>query len=342
MFSASLRFLQLRSPGGAFFIASPVVVLGTSGGAFRSPSSSSISPDRLCRHGSPCVASSSSSCCPSSLRAQRRFLEYWGIGVTGRTQPYAKGDMFPRLDNMKNAITNPSGAAAAMTGNANNMCYDSSNIFSVKDYSAAERDHYQPLRGVDTHRIDPLPPGDAATVTAILQRLFAATENYASTATFPRPNPPDVPLQGWTLRELWWHQLFTDFPSLRTPATAEFRKAWEEFFLKAAAVADNTHAVQEMSRPFILHQLEKNFINYAMIWRITERLADALAGMTPRARHQGVVSADEHRKAKVVLERITKIALDTLASQPWAHQETTSPLHVEVSQFRAWHEAGNW
>lgn len=315
-------------------------MISTSCGSFLSPFSS-IPPERSSNPGNSCFASSSFSCCPSSLRAQRRFLEYWGIGVTGRTQPYAKGDMFPRLDNMKNAITNPSAAAAAVTGNPNNMCYDSSNIFSVKDYSAGERDHYQPLRGVETHRIDPLPPGDAATVSALLQRLFATPESHASTA-FPRPSNPDLPLEGWALRELWWHKLLTDFPSLRTPATPAFRKEWEDFFLKTAEVADDVHAVQELSRPFILHQLEKHFINYAMIWRITERLADALEGMNPRARHQGVVSADEHRMAKVVLERITKLALDTLASQPWAHQETISPLHVEVSQFRAWHEAGNW
>lgn len=346
MLNSSLRSLQLRLPG-RWSRASFSTGSGCSPSEGLLASTTASIPLGVVMRKGTWLSSSSrgmadTASCTGALRAQRRGLEYWGIGVTGRTQPYAQGDMLPRLDNMKQCVAKSSTTAAALTGNPNIMAYDSSTIFSVKDYSAYERDHYQPLRGITTHRVDALTPGYASTVSTLLQRLFAVPDgDHGINPSKPRANP-DIPVRGLNLRELWWTRLLQDFPSLKTPATPAFRLEWEQFFIKAAEVSENAKTVQELSRPFILQQLEKHFINYAMIWRIAERLSDALAAMTRKAQHESIVTPQEHHMAKVVIERIIKLALDTLAAEPWAHQETSSPLHVEVSQFRAWHEAGNW
>lgn len=353
MFCTSLQYLQLRLPGRLYRTTLAVVGGGATCGTLSSSSTFVSLPPSFGRTlggffhdgGSMGFSSSGSS---TSLCMQRRLLEYWGIGVTGRTQAYAQGDMFPRLDNMKNCVSKSSSTAAALTGNPNLMEYNEGNIFSVKDYSAAERDHYQPLRGISTHRVDPLPAGYASTVFELFQRLLNDESDAAAGAGGPAiPMPPrqnpDIPQRGLSLRVLWWNTLLTDFPSLKTPVSpVAFRQEWENFFLNAFQVADDAVAVQELGRPFLKKQMEEHFIQYAMIWRFAERLGDAMGMMTSRAQHKSVVTPQEHKMAKVVIERVIKLMLDTLASEPWAHQETTSPLHVEVSQFRAWHEAGNW
>lgn len=252
-----------------------------------------------------------------TLRMPKRFLEYWGIGVTGRTQRYAQGEAFASLDNMHNVCDKPSAAAASLTGNQCNIAYTTDNIFSVKDYSAVENHHYQPLRGVNTHRIDPIAAETAARISGLLAQLLSA------------PSAPTA------LRERWWSQLLTDFPSLATPCTPTFRTEWEVYMATATGVGHDDAAVKELAKPFLAKQREEHFISYGMVWRIAERLCDALDSVPG-------VQAHERRLARVVVERVIKLSLDTIADEPWAHSETTSPLNVDVSQFRAWHEAGYW
>lgn len=279
---------------------------------------------------------------PSSLRVQRRYLEYWGLSVTGRTQPYAQGDTFPRLDNTKYVVDKPSATAAGLTGNPCNIAYDSENIFSVKGYSAVERDHYQPLRGITRHAPDPVTAQQAQVVSDILVRLFSVPDPAGVEVGTTNNNKNTTAGVGGrpTLRQVWWGQLLKDFPSLKTPCTPTFRTNWEVFFAKATAVAHDDAALKALAAPFLREQMqgEKTYICYAMVWRFTERLADALATL---GRAAGV-ERHEQRLSRVVLESVTKRTLDTLADEPWAHPETTSPLNVDVSQFRAWHEAGYW
>lgn len=271
---------------------------------------------------------------PTPLFTAKRGLEYWGMGVTGRTQPYAQGEGLRQLDNMKHAVAQSSAAAASLTGNPNNVAYTSENIFSVEDYSAVERDHYQPLRGLTHHRIDPISPIDASTAHEVLLRCFGKDEApAASSSTSAEGKNTDY--SSSTLRGLWWGLMLKDFPSLRTPATNEFRTAWEVFFTEAAQMANESEKVKAMATVFLKQQREHHYICYAMCWRLTERLGDAVE-LLPE------VSAHESRVCRLVLEQVMKLSLDTLADEPWAHQETTSPLNVDVSQFRAWHEAGFW
>lgn len=252
----------------------------------------------------------------AALVVQRRRLEYWGLTVTGRTQPYAQGDMLPRVDNTKHVVSSASAAAAGLTGNQNNAAYDSSNIFSPADYSAMEGQHYQPFRGSEKYVIDPIHEKDGAAAAQVMCGLME----------------PEVEV---SLEYLWWARLLKDFPSLRKPVTPTFKKAWQDFYIAALRAAHDDAAVTELARPFLAEQMQRNFIGQSMVWRIAEKLGDALES-APRASHY------ERRASRVAVERATKLLLNTLADEPWAHYESTNPLYVDLSGFRAWHEAKNW
>ncbi|KAG5473726.1 hypothetical protein LSCM1_04356 [Leishmania martiniquensis] len=247
------------------------------------------------------------------LTVQQRFVEYWGSGVTGRTQPYAQGDMLPRVDNMRYPVNKATSAAASLTGNQSGIAYDTSNIFHVEDFSPLEKEHHQSLRGSSTHKVEPLPPHLGKDVMVLLKDLSA---------------------EG-ALEEHWWPRVVKDFPSMEKPCTAALKGAWEKFYAEASGVAHDDEAVKVLSKPFLQTQMQKNYISYAMVWRLAERLCDALDSAPD-------LTAYERRAGRLVVERVTKLMLDTIADEPWAHQETTSPLHVDISNFRAWHEAGYW
>ncbi|KAG5490488.1 hypothetical protein JKF63_00608 [Porcisia hertigi] len=275
----------------------------------RASASSALRPRGANHCGGACI----SLCGLGCPRIQKRFLEYWGSGVTGRTQPYAQGDMLPRLDNMRNAVKKASSAGASLTGNPAGIAYDASNIFHVEGFSALEKEHYQSLRGATTHKVEPLPPHIGKDVMAVLRDMS----------------------EDATLEEHWWARVVRDFPSMKKPCTAEFKSAWEKFYAQATGVAHDDGAVKAIGRPFLQTQMQSNFISYAMVWRLAERLCDAFDTAPGLTVH-------ERRGGRLAVERVTKLMLDTIADEPWAHQETTSPLNVDISNFRAWHEAGNW
>ncbi|KAL7695347.1 hypothetical protein N2W54_004410 [Lotmaria passim] len=243
----------------------------------------------------------------------QRFIEYWGSSVTGRTQAYAQGDMLPRLDNTRNAINKATSAAASLTGNPNGIAYDASNIFNVEGFSPLEKAHYQPLRGITKHKVEPLAASDANAAAALLKDL----------------------IEEGAMEEHWWSLVLKDFPSMKKPCTPEFRTAWEKFYVKACTVAHDDTAVKAVAAPFLRTQMQVNYISYAMVWRLAERLCSVF-DTAPE------VNKYERRVGRLAVERVTKLMLDTIADEPWANQDAVNPLFVEVSNFRAWHEAGNW
>lgn len=250
-----------------------------------------------------------------ALLLQRRKMEYWGSSVTGRTQPYAQGDMLPRVDNTHHVINKSSAAAASLTGSHLGIAYDESNIFSVEGYSKIEKEHYQPLRGISRYKVEPISEGDGPKTRLLMEQLER-----------------DLVLR---LDDAWWGAVLKDFPSLKNPCTAEFKTEFAEFYKAALDVAHNELAVTALAVPFVRHQMQVNFISFPMFWRIAEKLADALVRAAEGRRY-------ESRIARIAVERVTKILLNTIADEPWAHNDTTNPLFFDVSNFRAWHEAGNW
>ncbi|ORC90123.1 uncharacterized protein TM35_000091730 [Trypanosoma theileri] len=251
----------------------------------------------------------------AALLMQRRHVEYWGSSVTGRTQPYAQGDMLPRVDNTRHVINKPSSTAASLTGNHLGIAYDSSNIFSVEGYSQLEKEHYQPLRGISRYKVGPFSEKDGPRVRKLMEKLEA-----------------DITVG---IDAAWWGAVLKDFPSLKKPCTPEFKEEFAQFYKSAFSVAHDEDAVTALAVPFVRRQMQEHFISFAMFWRIAEKLADAL-GKASGAQHH------EKRISRIAVERVTKIALNTIADEPWAHQDTTSPLLFDISNFGAWHEAGNW
>ncbi|KPA80381.1 putative mitochondrial hypothetical protein [Leptomonas pyrrhocoris] len=245
--------------------------------------------------------------------SQQRFIEYWGATVTGRTQAYAQGDMLPRVDNTRYVVNKASSAAASLTGNPNGIAYDASNIFHVEGFSPLEKDHYQPLRGIATHKAEPLAASAAKDAAVVLKDL----------------------MEEGAMEEHWWGRVLKDFPSMKKPCTPEFRSEWEKFYAQACEVAHDNEAVKAMAQPFLRTQMQVNYISYAMVWRLAERLCDALDTAAD-------VNKYERRVGRLAVERVTKLMLDTIADEPWSNQDATNPLFVDVSNFRAWHEAGNW
>lgn len=251
----------------------------------------------------------------AAARTQRRFYEYWAFGVTARTQPYAQGDRLPLLDN-RNGVKGATGAAAGLTGNPTLPVYDSNNIFSEAAACELESKHYESMRGITRYKIDPIDAKEGVAAAALIVALLERdVEN--------------------SLSFLWWEPLLRDFPSLKKPATPDFRTEWQDFYVSALRVASDETAVRDLAAPFGRRQNQQHYIGYAMFWRIAEKLADCLE-RAPRA------SKYEKRAARTGVERVTKILLNTLADEPWACEMSTSPLHVDVSNFRPWHEAGNW
>ncbi|KAH9598990.1 hypothetical protein LSM04_005299 [Trypanosoma melophagium] len=251
----------------------------------------------------------------SAILTQRRHVEYWGSSVTGRTQPYAQGDMLPRVDNTRHVINKSSSTAASLTGNHLGIAYDCSNIFSVEGYSQVEKEYYQPLRGISRYKVEPFPEGDGPRTRKLMEQLELDLNVGLDAA--------------------WWGAVLKDFPSLKTPCTPEFKEEFARFYKSAFSVAHDEEAVTALAVPFVRRQMQEHFISFPMFWRIAEKLADAL-GKSSGVQHH------EKRISRIAVERVTKIALNTIADEPWAHQDTTSPLLFDVSNFRAWHEAGNW
>nr|CCC89804.1 unnamed protein product [Trypanosoma congolense IL3000] len=251
----------------------------------------------------------------ATVLIQKRGVEYWGSSVTGRTQPYAQGDMIPRLDNTRHVVNKPSGAAASLTGSNLGIAYDSDNIFSAKDYSCVEKEHYQPLRGIERYKIEPMNESDGLAARSMLEEAETSkSRNFEAS---------------------WWGAVLKDFPSLKKVCDDSFKAEFTEFYRNAISVVHDEAAVKALAVPFVRRQMQENYICFPMFWRIAEKLADAMEKVSH-------VRNGTRSVSRIAVERVTKIALNTIADEPWAHSEMTSPLLFDVSNFRAWHEAGNW
>ncbi|KAG8346368.1 hypothetical protein ERJ75_000133100 [Trypanosoma vivax] len=251
----------------------------------------------------------------AALFCQRRGMEYWGYSVTGRTQPYAQGDMLPRVDNTRHPVNKACSVAASLTGSQVGIAYDSNNIFDVEAYSRLEKDHYRPIRGISRYKVEPVGEGEGQTTLRAVEEL----ESEVAVG----------------LDVLWWGAVLKDFPSLAKICSEEFKAEFVAFYKAAFLVAHNEAAVTELASPFVRRQMQENYISFPMFWRIAEKLAD---GLEKRASSE----VQGRSMFRVVVERVTKIALNTIADEAWANDDATSPLLFDVSNFRAWHEAGNW
>lgn len=241
-------------------------------------------------------------------------IEYFAIGVTGRTQDFAQGDKFPTLDNTRVGVVSASGQAAAITGNPNNVLYDSESIFDLRATSKADKAHYRFMNGVDHWKVVPLNPEESERCATALKEFFSGND----------------------VEKLFWDKLFKDFPSLKTPFTDTLKSEYTNYFQQVVSVADDEAAVAALAEPFLVRQWAENFMDTATTWRIVEKLSIAVE------LHMNKSNRYEKRAVRETLERVTKIGLNTLASQPWVHESATNPMTLNVGGCREWHEAGLW
>jgi len=99
-------------------------------------------------------------------------------------------------------------------------------------------------------------------------------------------------------------------------------------------VAHDTDRVAAIARPFVASKLESHRITFPAWWRIAEHLMVGLERMN--------TSRYEKLTVRPVVELVTKIALNTVADQPWAHQDYTHPVLMQVTGDRQMHEGGMW
>lgn len=189
----------------------------------------------------------------SAVACQKR-TEYWAFGLTGRTQRFTQGDIIPRLD-VPMGVTNSNPASGALNGSNTIVEYTSDNIFSAKDYSAAEKEQY-----MSTHKCmgkwavtNKLEPEDSAKTVELFARLKAAES-------------------GNGMQTFWFDPLLKDFPSMRKTFTSELQTEFTNFFSAMIEVAHDTDRVAAIARPFVASKLESHFITLPAWWRIAEHL----------------------------------------------------------------------
>jgi len=252
---------------------------------------------------------------PTALLNQRRSAEYWGSTVTGRTQPYAQGDVLPRLHNVLTGQKKAAPNAASLTGSMHNVTYDSNTIFDVTAQLEAERHHGNSHTGVFNWKVNAIDVGDSKRVVEVFDELLTQTGKQD---------------------EYLWNRLFKDFPSLATPFQPALRAEFIEFYRAASALADSEADVAALATPFVQKVLTENFITAHTWWRVAEKLSDAVELLTSEKNRY------ERRACRNVIERVTKITLNTMNSHASVHPDAMDPLQMEVGGLRAWHEAGMW
>ena len=247
----------------------------------------------------------------SALTAARRGC-YWAIGVSGRTQPYARGDLIPKL-HITGGVANATSNSALLTGSNQHIAYDTDNIFNPTGFLPAEKDHFRSsCRALSRWAVPELPDGAAQSTSDLFLRMESSNQT-----------------------SLWFDSFFKDFPSaLKAFEGNSLAAELTSFFRSVIAVSRDEEAVAALAKPFIMEKMEKNFVSIPMWWRIAEHLMTALEGMR-ETRYDKI-------NARVVIERVMKIAMNTLADQPWAHEELMNSKTVQLVGDRVMHEGGLW
>jgi hypothetical protein len=135
--------------------------------------------------------------------------------------------------------------------------------------------------------------------------------------------------------ELWFACLFKFYPSLAKPLDAATQAEFVERYRAAIPVAHDQDQLLAILGDFVLRMYTEKYITWTYWWRLEEALVEA-------SEQQPVVDRHTHQAINVVYERITKIILNHVAAQPWAHEVLSNSNTMDVSTFRPTHEAGYW
>lgn len=248
----------------------------------------------------------------SPLTAARRTC-YWVIGFNSRGQPYARGDRIPSLD-VPRGVTGTTSEGARLTGNNQNLAYDSDTIFNPTGFSPIEAQHFRYNARQLSRWVVPATDTESVDGTLkVFNRVMAAGGSAA-----------------------WFATLVKDFPSFKAALAHSPNLAAdiEGFYRKAIAAAADEAAVAAIASPYMMETLEKSFIAPHVQWRIMDALMTTIETFK-EARFEAAT-------AREVIERVMKIAQNTIADQPWACEELTDTKTVQLVGDRLFHEGGCW
>lgn len=249
----------------------------------------------------------------SRLAINVRHFEYWGLGITSRTQPYARGDKLTQMANQHGG-EEVDVQSQYVSGNGMVPSWDS-NMLTDRDAELnAMRAKGVFWSGHTKWVVDPVATKDVQVVSELFASLDKSTV---------------------------WNTLFKLFPSLRQPLDDATQKEFEAFYQQLFEACADEEQCAAVAAPFVLKMTETKYISQPYWWRIAEAVIEALAAhnafATPFAGR-----AYANRCIHIVVERATKISYNTMNDWSWASDDMVSPLFFDVTGHRGTHESGHW
>lgn len=248
---------------------------------------------------------------PTPTTPHRRF-EYWGAWVSVRTQPYCQGDKLPHLNNLT-GIGAPSAEGQYLTGSLANTAYTTE---MLNDPALELQSVSRQTRWYNGHQRWVVTSATEKDIAMVKDQFEKVMSNAAH-------------------KDVMFKVLFGWYPQLKKPLDAEVQTKIVDFYRRMLNNIDDEAAMSAIAKPFMLEMQRDKFISQTYWWRFTEALWTALESMPGQPR-------SAQRAYHIVLERVTKTALNTLMDHPWSHDEVGSPYMFDICGHRAIHEAGCW
>lgn len=225
----------------------------------------------------------------------------------GRIQNWAKGDRTGDFFN-ETDVREPVIDGMTLTGSNRNPAYDEETMFDRTKELQMLDNHY--LHFFDNHQKWVIPEITEELVDKCVEMLRAV-------------NSQNV-----------WERVFKDFPALRKPLTADVQREFWGFYLDVVPHTADEELVAKKAAPFLVEMYETKYIQFHYWWRIEEAIVAEMEKLPS-------VQEFEKHACHRTMERVTKILLNTLGSQPGMHSMLGSAFQ-DVTAFRPSVEAGLW
>eukprot|EP00760_Papus_ankaliazontas_P014991 PhM_4_TR1621/c0_g1_i1/m.81367 len=237
---------------------------------------------------------------------QRRYYEYWGMGITNRVQPYTRGYNKPKTFNEARLETSDLDSMY-LTGSYQHVPIDAE-TFGTPEEQFKNARAYKFYRGVDKFILP-----------EIRERQKTLGVQYLNNEV----KDEDV-----------FAVLLRDFPALATPLDAATQTRIMGVIREAAAFVDDAKTVDTMTEPVASELYETKFFTQPYWFRVHESIMEVVDSQAP--------TKDIALSVRILSERIAKIISNTQLSKPWMHETGSNPMTMELQAHRAVVEAGFW
>lgn len=245
--------------------------------------------------------------------SQLRGYEFWGLHTTPRMPPSLQGDEIPKMLDIVGREKNDA-EGLYLTGNGAAHGLTTEMLTDRVMENTVLRDKFRFNKGQDKYPLHAIVEKECEIVGEIY-------------AKFPK--------------DKFWARLFKQFPNLAKPLDDAAKKEFEAFFEQTIAVAHDEAAVNAIAKDFVWKYWEQKQIQWCYWWRISEALMDEMTAFHGATSSYAGLDFG-NRATRVVIERVTKISLNTMTEWSFASTDMTHTFHVDPSSHRAVHEAGYW